>query len=181
MKLRSTLRDSRRCPALPSVALLFPAVHGLRTTGTGRDSFVTQSASLITNHYSLITPFLIGPPAIRIAGSFTAIGTKCASNRSKITCSRVRFSQPSRSTNRQPHRNTHPFLIATRILEIQLTYSQQTRKFFLIATFSRGLAHAQHLAAHQARPTNHDSHATSPNSRYNRAFLRAAGQSNSLA
>jgi hypothetical protein len=49
----------------------------------------------------------------------------------------ARFAHVSRTTNRQSHFTTRAFLIATRPeLKIELTRSQQTRKLFLIATFS---------------------------------------------
>ena len=52
--------------------------------------------------------------------------------------------------------STRNFLIASRqILKIELTHSQQTRKHFLIASFSASLAPAPHL-------TNHDSRKTAP-------------------
>jgi len=52
--------------------------------------------------------------------------------------------------------STRHFLIASRqILKIKLTHSQQTRKHFLIASFSATLAPAPHL-------TNHDSRKTAP-------------------
>jgi hypothetical protein len=52
--------------------------------------------------------------------------------------------------------STRNFLIASRqILKIELTHSQQTRKHFLVASFSATLAPAPHL-------TNHDSRKTAP-------------------
>src|SRR5271156_521849 len=58
------------------------------------------------------------------------------SNRSKIACLRAHFAQVSRTTNHQS-RYAGAFLIASRqLLEIRLTRSQQTRKLFLIASFS---------------------------------------------
>jgi hypothetical protein len=96
----------------------------------------------------------------------------------------------SRATGHEPQHpdppslitHHHPpitaFLIATQLLEIHLTYSQQTRKRFLIATFSSCLAQAPRLAAHQSLITVHKSRVTNHDSRYNLAFLRAAGQSN---
>src|SRR5271155_2404230 len=125
MKLHSPSRHSRRRPALPPTRPLpLPAVHVSRATG--RDPQLPGPESLLTNHYSPITPYLI----------------------------------------------------ATQLLEIHLTCSQQTRKLFLIATFCRCLAQAPHLAAHQSLITIHKSRVTNHQSRYNHAFLRAAGQSN---
>jgi hypothetical protein len=58
----------------------------------------------------------------------------------------------SRTTNHQSLLTNHAFLIATRPeLEIELTHSQQTRKLFLIATFSAISAPAPHLANHDPR------------------------------
>jgi hypothetical protein len=185
MKSHSQSRHSSRRPALLSTgSLLSPAVRGSRATGhesqiSNREPRFTDRASLITNHYSPITHFLIGSSAIRNVRNSSAIITKCVSNRSKSGCLRARFSHVLRSTNHESQRTTHAFLIATRqILEIHLTRSQQTRKLFLIATFSRCLAHALHLATHHLSITIHKSRVTNHESRYNHASLRAAGQSN---
>jgi hypothetical protein len=48
-------------------------------------------------------------------------------------------------------------LIATQILEIELTRSQQTRKHFLIATFFGILPPAQRLTHHSSLITRHSS------------------------
>jgi hypothetical protein len=65
------------------------------------------------------------------------------SNRSKIACLRARFAHVSRTSNHQSPCTTRAFLIASRqLLEIELTNSQQTRKLFLIASFSAVLSAA---------------------------------------
>jgi len=56
------------------------------------------------------------------------------SNRSKRAGLRPRFSKVLHATKHEEHRASHAFLIATQILGIALTHSQQTRKHFLIAT-----------------------------------------------
>jgi hypothetical protein len=156
MKSHSQSRQSSRRPALlPTGPLLSPAVRGSRATGresrySDREPRFTDHASLITNHYSPITQWLIGSTAIRNARNSSAISVKFNSNRSTITCLRARFSHVLHSTNHQPHRITRPFLIATQELEIHLIRSQPTRKLFLIATLSRCLANACHLAIHQS-------------------------------
>src|SRR5271156_1139267 len=94
-----------------------------------------------------------------------------------FTCRGPRVATPSSQVPNHYSPIT-PYLIATQLLEIHLTCSQQTRKLFLIATFCRCLAPAPHLAAHQSLITIHKSRVTNHQSRYNHAFLRAAGQSN---
>jgi hypothetical protein len=93
------------------------------------------------------------------------------SNRSKIASLRTRFAHVSRATNHQSHRTACAFLIATQLLEIELTSSQQTRKLFLIATFSailgwrREFANQEIGVPRRARDTNHDSQVTNRDSR----------------
>src|SRR5277367_6040160 len=69
----------------------------------------------------------------------------------------------SRSVNASPHHASakrafliaHAFLIASRqILKIRLTHSQQTRKHFLIASFSAVSAPAPRLTHHLSRTTH---------------------------
>jgi hypothetical protein len=67
------------------------------------------------------------------------------SNRSKIACLRAPFAHVSRTTNLRSRCTTRAFLIATQLLEIELTRSQQTRKLFLIATFSAVLSGAMRM------------------------------------
>jgi hypothetical protein len=58
----------------------------------------------------------------------------------------------SRLANHQSLSTSHAFLIATRpLLEIELTHSQQTRKYFLIANFSAISAPAPHRNASRRR------------------------------
>jgi hypothetical protein len=198
MKLQTPSRHSSRGPALPpSGPLLSSAVRGSRAAGRESRSLhhgplFTDHASQIANHYSPVSPFLVGCTAIRNGRNPSAIITKSISNRSKIERLRARFSHVLHSANQPTHRTAHAFLIASRqLLEIHLTCSQQTRKFFLIASFSGSLAHPwplaarrSHLtarprtAAHQSLITAHKSRVTNRESRYNHAFQRAAGQSN---
>jgi hypothetical protein len=198
MRLRSRSRNSnRRSAPLPDGAPVPRAVRGSRTTGREpqypeRESLVMQRAAAPSNHYSPIAPFLIGSAAIRNAPNSSVINARCNSNRSRIACLRGRFSHVLHSRNQQPHRTTQACLIASRqILEIHLTCSQHTRKLFLIATLCRCLARSRQLATRQphltAGPqiatlqsliTTHKSGVTNHDSRYNHAFLRAAGQSN---
>jgi hypothetical protein len=105
------------------------------------------------NHNSPLSPFLIGSSAIRNARKCPAITAKSISNRSKNACLCSRFSHISRTTHQQPHRTSNASLIATQILEIHLTRSQQTRKLFLIATFSGCLTkHCSPITLHQPVP-----------------------------
>jgi hypothetical protein len=99
-------------------------------------------------------------------------------------CVCARFSHVLHATDPQPYRTADACRIASReLLEIHLTRSQQTRKLFLIASLSGLLAHSWHPATHQAFVAIHaflihKSRVGNLNSRYNRAFLRAAAQSN---
>ncbi len=87
--------------------------------------------------------FLIGHTAIRIARNSPENNTLNFSNRSKIACLAAHFAAHNSSipTQESVVLRSHPyfpqFLIATcPRLEIELTPSQQTRKYFLIASFS---------------------------------------------
>jgi len=91
--------------------------------------------------------FLIGSTAIKNSRIPLKQHAMFFSNRPRIACLRARLSRVLHSTNHQPRRTTRAFLIATQILEIELTRSQQTRKLFLIATFYGCLANASHLAS----------------------------------
>jgi hypothetical protein len=57
------------------------------------------------------------------------------SNRSRIACLRAPFSRVLHATSHELRCTSRALLIATQILDIELTHSQQTRKHFLIATF----------------------------------------------
>jgi seryl-tRNA synthetase len=96
--------------------------------------------------------FLIGHAAIKNARNSPENNALNFSNRLKKAICSARFSQvlrskdyrsrgtyhASRFTSHQSRLTNHAFLIASRqILKIELTPSQQTRKHFLIATFSR--------------------------------------------
>jgi hypothetical protein len=59
----------------------------------------------------------------------------------KSACLRPCFSHVLHSTNHQPYCSPHAFLIASPLLEIELTRLQQTRKQFLIASFSALSSH----------------------------------------
>ena len=112
-----------------------------------------------SNHNSRLTPFLIDSSAIRSVHNSSLISGKSYSDRSKNACLCARFSHVLHSTDRQPHRTSHALLIATQILDIHLTCSQQTRKLFLIATFFDCLAHAC-STNHTSQVTNHFSSIT---------------------
>jgi len=121
---------------------------------------VTNHDSRIANGCSPRAPFLIGSSAIRNARNSLAINAQSISNRSKNACLHARFSHVSR-TNHQPHRAIDATLIASRqLLEFRLTCSQQTRKLFLIASFSACLARASQRVSRSARITNHTLPAT---------------------
>ena len=170
MKLQSPSRHSSRRRAFPPTGpLLCPAVCGSRSTGresrhSDREPHFTEDASLFANHYSAITRFLIGPAAIRNARNSSAISAMCKSNRSRTACLWARFSRVLHSTDHRSRRTTRTSLIASRqLLEIHLTCSQQTRKVFLIASFS-GLFGAS-LASRHRPITNHAPEITSHESR----------------
>jgi len=111
-----------------------------------RASTASAPAPLSTRH------FLIGHAAIKNARNSPENNALNFSNRLKTAIRSARFSQvlrskdyrsrgtyhASRFTSHQSRLTNHAFLIASRqILKIELTPSQQTRKHFLIATFSR--------------------------------------------
>jgi hypothetical protein len=89
------------------------------------------------------------------------------SNRPKRAYLRARFAHAWRTTNHQSHFSTHAFLIATQLLKIELTGSQQKRKYFLIATFSAVLGCRREFANQEigvprnARFADNDSRITS--------------------
>src|SRR5271156_34276 len=98
--------------------------------------------------------FLIGRAAIKKARNFPEYNALYFSNRLKTANCSARFSRVlrpknhdspvarhrSRFTTHQSLPTNHAFLIASRqILKIALTTSQQTRKYFLIASFSGSL------------------------------------------
>jgi hypothetical protein len=134
------------------------SIHGPVTSSNRNTvSHVADLAHALatTNHNSPHTPFLIGSSAIRNGHNSSVISVKSNSNRSKNACLCASFSHVLHSTNHRPRRTSRARLIASRqILEIHLTCSQQTRKYFLIASFCGGLAHAC-SANHTARVTNH--------------------------
>ena len=121
------------------------AGHGSRITDHGSPTTLHTDASLITNHYPLITHLLIGSAAIRNDRNSSVISTKCISNRYKFACLRARCSRFLHSTNHQPHRATPLFLIAgEKILKTELTPSISIPNAVLIAgvcaTFSPAAA-----------------------------------------
>jgi hypothetical protein len=107
-----------------------------------------HSVSVGAQRASARRAILIGPTAIRNPRIPLKPHAMFFSNRSKIACLRAGFAQVSRTTNRQSHLTTRAFLIATQLLEIELTSSQQKRKLFLIATFS-AILHGTHELANQ--------------------------------
>jgi hypothetical protein len=104
-----------------------------------------------SNHTPPFPLFLIRSSAIRSARNSSLISVESYSDRSKNACLCARFSHVLHSTNHQPHRKSHACLIATQILEVHLTCSQQMREVFLIATFSDCLAnHCSPITLHQS-------------------------------
>jgi hypothetical protein len=120
-----------------------------------------------THHSSLFITksrhFLTGRAAIKNARKSPENNALHFSNRLKTAICSARFSQvlrsknrespvthgASRFTNHQSLLTNHAFLIASRqILKIELAHSQQMRKHFLIATFSR--ISAPHLTNHHS-------------------------------
>jgi len=89
---------------------------------------------------SPLTQFLIGSSAISSARNVSGIRAESNSDRSKNARLRARFSHVLHRTNHQPNRTSHACLIASQLLEIHLTCSQQTRKLSLIASFYGCLA-----------------------------------------
>src|SRR5271156_359276 len=127
-----------------------------------RASTASARGPLSTRH------FLIGHAPIKNARNSPEYNALYFSNRLKTANCSARFSRVLRSKNHDSpvarHRSrftthqslptNHAFLIASRqILEIELTPSQQTRKYFLIASFSASLAPAPHLASLDPRRT----------------------------
>jgi hypothetical protein len=109
-----------------------------------RGTSFTYHSSLATQHCNS----LIGSSAIRNRRNPLKQHVMSFSNRSRISCLRAPFVHVLYSTTDQLHRTSHPFLISSAPgLENELTRSQQTRKYFLIASFSTCLAHASHLDA----------------------------------
>jgi len=122
-------------------------------------------------------PFLIDSSALRIARNSPENNALSFSKRSKIRCFGKRFALDSSlvTTQKSTIDSSHPyfrqFLIASRpALETELTPSQQTRKDFLIASFSAILSRESNppirrlafpamrglrSAKHQSRSTRH--------------------------
>ena len=96
-----------------------------------RGASPTHPASPVTSHCD----FLIDSTAIRNARNSPENNIITFSNRSKIVCWRAHFTLLASLFSAWLSQLAE-FLIATRILEIGLTHSQQKRKHFLIATFS---------------------------------------------
>jgi len=129
-------------------------VHAARTSGA-RATPTSSSLHLLIDY-----------AAIRNARNSPENNALNFSNRLKTACVRAPFSRALRSknhnspvtyrvsrfTDHQSLLTNRAFLIATRPeLKIELTPSQQTRKHFLIATFSAISAPAPHLADHGSR------------------------------
>jgi hypothetical protein len=122
-------------------------VHAARASTAG------APAPLTTRH------FLFGLAVIKNSCNSPENNALNFSNRLKNACSRA-HSAPQKSpitTQKSAIASSHlpfpPFLIATQILDIELTPSQQTRKHFLIATFSVIFAPAPHPANQHSRRT----------------------------
>jgi hypothetical protein len=149
MKMHSRSRDLPGRPApLPPARLGLSVVCKSPVAGCEQRSI--DHASLLTNHYSRITQFLIGCAPIKNRRIPLKLHAMFFSNRSKRACLRTRFSSVLHVTDHDSQLSTRAFLIATQLLEIRRTCSQQTRKLFLIATFFRCLAYPRHLAARQS-------------------------------
>ena len=114
--------------------------------------------------------FLIGSAAIKNARNSPENNALHFSNRLKTANCSARFSDVSRPqnhdspvthhasrfTNHQSRLTNHAFLIASgQILKIALTRSQQTRKHFLIASFSAASPPAPRLPHHSSPITHH--------------------------
>ena len=104
---------------------------------------------------------LINYSAIRNACKFHEYNALTFSIRLKFACCRALSSlREPPVTNHEAflassHARFSPLLIATQILEIKPTRSRQTRKHFLIATFSVNWASAPHLTHHSPLITHH--------------------------
>jgi seryl-tRNA synthetase len=98
--------------------------------------------------------FLIDDTAIRNARNSPENNALNFSNRLRNACFGARIAPHNspvtaqRSAIASPHPHSPQFLIATQILDIERTPSQQTRKHFLIATFFGNLAPAPRLHNH---------------------------------
>src|SRR5271156_6929683 len=127
-----------------------------------RPSTASARAPLSPRH------FLIGHAPIKNARNSPESNALNFSNRLKTRCFSGRSARVFRSkyhhspvtrraslvANHPSPRTNHAFLIASRqILKIELTPSQQTRKYFLIASFSASLAPAPHLTSLDPRRT----------------------------
>ena len=114
--------------------------------------------------------FLIGHAAIKNARNSPENNALNFSNRLKTANCSARFSRVFRPQNHDsavaghgsrftPHQSlltNHAFLIASRqILKIDLTHSQQTRKHFLIASFSATLPRTMRLTPHSSPLATH--------------------------
>src|SRR5271156_5624350 len=141
---------------------LIPSPQGGYMVQAARAPTPSAPAASPTRH------FLIGHAPIKNARNSPEYNALYFSNRLKTANCSARFSRVLRSKNHDSpvarHRSrftthqslptNHAFLIASRqILEIELTPSQQTRKYFLIASFSASLAPAPHLASLDPRRT----------------------------
>jgi len=144
MKPHTQCRDLPRRPApLRSAPLGLPAVHRLRATGrdsrlTNRKSQISICSSLVTSTHSFRSANhtdsnrLCAIKNVRNSRENTALNF---SNRPKSAYLRARFARLRHPTNHRSQLAAHVSLIASQILELHLTCSQQTRKHFLIATF----------------------------------------------
>jgi len=95
------------------------------------------------------------------------------SNRRKLhVC--ARFAHVSRTTNRQSHYTARAFLIATQLLEIELISSQQTRKLFLIASFSAVLGWRRKFANEEIGVASNARRAAGVTSSRRRGLCRVA-------
>ncbi len=139
-----------------------PSIHTRMTTHSGRvpqrrDPALRMPAK--TMRCGARCAILIGSTAIRNLRIPLKPHDMFFSNRSKRACLRSRLAQVSHTMNRQSHHTTRAFLIATQLLEIELTSSQQTRKLFLIASFCVHFANATGLATgHSSLITAHSTH-----------------------
>src|SRR5271156_4271060 len=133
---------------------LIPSPQGGYMVHAARAATPSAPAPLPTRH------FLIGQAPIKNARNSPEYNALYFSNRLKTANCSARFSRVlrpknhdspvarhrSRFTTHQSLPTNHAFLIASRqILKIALTTSQQTRKHFLIASFSAISAHPPHL------------------------------------
>lgn len=130
---------------LPHFALFAPRTSVACFTSHSR---LRYSQSLCSVRRLRDRAILIGTTAIRNRRIPLKQHAPYFSNRSRIACLRAPFVHVLHPMTDQLNRSSHPFLIATAAkLKIELTRSQQTRNYFLIATFSACSAHASPLAA----------------------------------